>query len=69
MYFGDQVQLINNNEITIINNKVTTLSADVTSMMGTGFVSANHSLVAASTKLDSILKRIKTALAAIFGLS
>lgn len=69
LYFGDQVQLAQQSEIIEINNTVSAMEVDLTAIKGLNFNSDNNSLVAITTRQNKIIKKLKSILTSIFGLS
>jgi hypothetical protein len=45
LFFGDQVQLAQSQEVTQINTKVDVLAVNVEAIKGTGFTKDTHSLI------------------------
>lgn len=69
LYFGAQVQLAQQSEVVQINLTTAALAVDMSALKGAGFSSVDHSMVAVSTRQNKIIKKLKSIITAIFGLS
>ena len=54
LFFGDQVQLAQSQEVTQINTKVDTVLVDLTGIKGTGFTKDTHSLINIKQAVDAL---------------
>lgn len=54
LFFGDQVQLAQSQEVTQINTKVDTVLVDLTGIKGTGFTKDTHSLINIKQAVDDV---------------
>ena len=54
LFFGDQVQLAQSQEVSQINTKVDTVLVDLTGIKGTGFTKDTHSLINIKQAVDDV---------------
>jgi hypothetical protein len=54
LFFGDQVQLAQSQEVSQINTKVDTVLVDLTGIKGTGFTKDTHSLINIKLAVDAL---------------
>lgn len=54
LFFGDQVQLAQSQEVSQINTKVDTVLVDLTGIKGTGFTKDTHSLINIKQAVDAL---------------